>query len=270
MNLPSLPTDSLYKFLAITGLLLTGIGYYAPKVKMFDLQKEEMELNQEIDVFNLEINLEKEKFKDFEKEIKRFNKENNTNLIFTLKDSLFVFQTPISGHSKTALQANLIKDFVDKYKLNSIEWRKKDLLLNYKKRLVNQKVLEYNELEKISISSFFIGLIITTIGFVLWYYKIQNHQDEILERNNQETSKKEKICQSCGMSLKYDLHPYIEAEFCSSCYDGEKFKEPDLTLLEMENKIKKRMQEQGLSNDTIKKQLATLKTLNRWSQIFKW
>ena len=50
MNIPSLPTDNLYKFMAIVGVIITVLSFLIPARYMLSLQNEIIELETEIGV----------------------------------------------------------------------------------------------------------------------------------------------------------------------------------------------------------------------------
>ncbi len=61
-----------------------------------------------------------------------------------------------------------------------------------------------------------------------------------------------KNCQSCGMPMKRDekgggtnADGSKCGKFCSHCYQGGKFTQPDITLTEMQTRVKGKIQEFG-------------------------
>ena len=65
--------------------------------------------------------------------------------------------------------------------------------------------------------------------------------------------KKYRQCQSCGMPLKIDTNKSGSEMYCSSCYEGGAFKNPHMTLKEM----------QKLIDDV-------LKNVMKWWKPFRW
>lgn len=66
------------------------------------------------------------------------------------------------------------------------------------------------------------------------------------------TMKKYRNCQSCGMPLRKDLkgsgtnaHGKPSYKYCSHCYENGEFKQPDITLKEMQEKVRGKIQEMG-------------------------
>ena len=64
--------------------------------------------------------------------------------------------------------------------------------------------------------------------------------------------KKYKNCQSCGMPLRKDLkgsgtnkNGKLSHKYCSHCYEDGEFKQPEITMGEMQEKVKAKMQEMG-------------------------
>ncbi len=72
-------------------------------------------------------------------------------------------------------------------------------------------------------------------------------------------------CQSCGMPLSKDPAPLAGAAFCSYCYDGSKFKQPDFTLEQMTQLVEQKLREQGMPGFVAKWLAGSTKKLQRWS-----
>ena len=55
MNIPRLPTDSLYKFITLFGLALIFLYFYFTFTTFNSYSESEIDLNYEIDLLNLEV-----------------------------------------------------------------------------------------------------------------------------------------------------------------------------------------------------------------------
>jgi hypothetical protein len=156
------------------------------------------------------------------------------------------------------------------------------LLLVKRKMLIEQRVeqLEVLDDRKISLDRELNDNFEETIVFyvvaaaicLLMLLQILTYDLNVHRSNIKKVRKelKENFCQSCGMILKYDLHPHVEAEFCSTCYDGEKFREPDLTFTQMVEKVTENLKAQKLTKRQIKGYTSKIQKLNRWVRTIRW
>jgi len=62
-----------------------------------------------------------------------------------------------------------------------------------------------------------------------------------------------KVCQSCGMPLKRDekgggtnAHRSISIKYCSHCYVDGNFTSPNMTVKEMQDRVKMKLMEAGI------------------------
>ncbi len=56
-----------------------------------------------------------------------------------------------------------------------------------------------------------------------------------------------------------------DAAFCSYCYDGSTFKQPDFTLEQMQQLVEQKLREQGMPGFVAKWLAGSTKKLQRWS-----
>ncbi len=78
-------------------------------------------------------------------------------------------------------------------------------------------------------------------------------------------------CQSCGMPLKNDLQGggsnadgTLSQEYCSHCYIGGRFVEPNMTVDEMKMLVLEKLQEKGFPKFVASFFTLGLKRLKRW------
>ncbi len=80
-----------------------------------------------------------------------------------------------------------------------------------------------------------------------------------------------KFCQSCSMPLdnpemrgtEKDGSP--SEEYCTYCYQGGRFTNPDMTVDDMKNFIEKEMRRRNIDVAIVNKAMDSLKGLKRWS-----
>jgi len=82
-----------------------------------------------------------------------------------------------------------------------------------------------------------------------------------------------RICQSCSMPLsslellgtQKDGSP--KKIYCKYCYENGHFTNPQVTLEEMQTRIKSKMQEMEIDADTIVVAISSLPNLKRWRKL---
>jgi Putative zinc ribbon domain len=79
-------------------------------------------------------------------------------------------------------------------------------------------------------------------------------------------------CQSCGMPLSKDekgggseADGRESADYCSHCYDGGKFTEPELTADQMTRKVQAKMKEMHIPGFLARSFTKDIPTLRRWA-----
>lgn len=161
MNIPNIPTDNLYKFIALSGIIIVLLSIYIPKVKIAEvtdkiIDAKESKLILVVKVNNLESQVDR--FKDkFGPSIKE-NKENNKEL-------------------KVENLYGELDELNDVLFLLKIERIKQKAITERIEVLENRSV----EIFRWSIITLFNGLVMAFFGFWLWYSKVQKLHDLILK-----------------------------------------------------------------------------------------
>jgi hypothetical protein len=182
MNLPNLPTDNLYKFMALSGLAIFLFSIVFPLSQIHDIKLKMVEIETQQEVLKLEV-------------------EQIGNDVMDALATKGVLNT-----KKQALFRNYLNDLFKRNnnKELSKDWSKGEPILNIKEQAIFRKQLNeikkrlakimgeekkvmilYNELNTyyriIWIGGLF-GLIISFIGFGLWYILIQKPNDMLLQK----------------------------------------------------------------------------------------
>lgn len=80
------------------------------------------------------------------------------------------------------------------------------------------------------------------------------------------------ICQSCAMPLEKDedfstnKDGSKNQEYCVYCYKSGEFKDPDITLEGMLDKVESIMKQRGMAEDIIVKTKQMIPQLKRWKK----
>ena len=210
-QITGISNDNLYKFIAIFGLLVFFTQSIVEQ-KYHEIDLELLENQKQIEIMNIQINKSRDEIlnkikqvKILEKNQKETNIELNKILEQAKKDSSYIKEfknnNKIIPEKKVKemlerinerdnqtidLEANIYNSIEESKKLYDElkEFNKKiydnsiSLLTNeYELKKINEKI---NYINKISFQITLyriIGLIITIIGFLLWYFKIQKYFD---------------------------------------------------------------------------------------------
>lgn len=252
MTIPGLP-DKPSKFYLLTGIVILAliINYSAVSVHDHDVRASAYNFKK--------IDLKYEKLLDSLECFEAIKKIDTINANISNNNA--------SSMLLSEMEAN--KLFIVKKKLLDKKRQEIISILDSNEEIEdgNDNRSEYGEVFFIIIA--FLAIV---VGFVVW-------DDEEYESKHVLRKEAKSIpCQSCGMILKYDLHPFVDAEFCSHCFDGEKYINPELTLEELEKSVRENFKNQELKSKgkikvkakDIEKHIANLKKLNRWKGTLRW
>ena len=143
----NLPTDNLYKFLAISGLVIAMFSVYYLFQKSHELQFLIVEQKAELELQKYQMGRYDEKFKLQEEQL----------------------STEETSEKKRSVLDNIDKDLIEYAKAQT----------NSELNLAKIKILhhEYFYYKVTGITGFILGLFLMVFGFVLWYKKIQKPLD---------------------------------------------------------------------------------------------
>ena len=154
MQYPSFPTDNLYKFLAIAGVLAILVSNYLTSVVMMSMQK--MTADETKETLRYEESRLWEMIDDVR--LDHDEKVERTRELENMKPSL---------DSRRVLVIEQLHQRLDEIRTEA------ETQINMLGRLES------------------VGFFITPIGFILWWWKVQRHQDRILR--NEATGKSNKV-----------------------------------------------------------------------------
>jgi hypothetical protein len=160
MTLPNLPTDNLYKFLALGGLTLILFSFVFPKMQEHGLNRVLWETKIDIDVAEEQLRYIDEQSSILEAKRQEAYRK-NANLKPLKDDEMRILD----------LQHNL--------RIQQAQARNKTKLLSD----LSQELVGIRLFAKIGIA---LGLALTCFGFFLWYVKLQRHQDEFWKNRKRE------------------------------------------------------------------------------------
>jgi len=177
----NLPTDNLYKFLAISGLVIVMFSIYYPFQKDHELKFLLIDIDSEIKLKELQITYLETKSGLLKQELDKIEKMLNENDQIPDKElHRTKMQTMYDDFYKSVLELH-------KSNINIIKDTEKSQLLN--------KELEVYKI--IGIVSLVLGIIVMVGGFWVWYIKVQrpadNQLQQVKETQEKDTKSKELI-----------------------------------------------------------------------------
>jgi hypothetical protein len=151
MNLPEyIPTDNLYKFIAIFGLIIFVLAIIYPRKALNELYLQGLEIHGQIKIIELQKDSIEKKIESLTLLDKRMFEEREE----CLKDS---FNLQLKTQE-----------------LDNLNERNCYLVKEHKSYL------------KYSCAGIIIGIIMIFLGFTLWYFRLQVYQDKIIKKEASE------------------------------------------------------------------------------------
>jgi hypothetical protein len=210
MELPNLPTDNLYKFMSLTGIMFVVFFYVYPLTRIDRIRNEQTilvaeqgKLNASTEILKLRQNSLLKDLLTLEKKIDdKYGKPdsldklekkpriNLDNLWNNLHDKeyreylkfTFDYEKKIIPE-KNELQ--LLKSMTDS--INEIGNKQKLILVDIKSKnaQISEKIKQERNWLWMEIIGLSLGLILIILGFKFWYYKVQIPLDEKLRLENE-------------------------------------------------------------------------------------
>lgn len=144
MDYPSIPTDNLYKFIALGGLALMIFSVTYPANKALELHLDTIAVNAQVKKLTIEV-------ENLEREITRVE---TTKVI-----------------ERTDAEIKLLREKVTEQKFKSV-----DIRVSFEKAIVQMYWLRaYSIAAGLGLV---LGIIFSNIGFILWYRRVQKPNDQ--------------------------------------------------------------------------------------------
>ncbi|TDT44961.1 hypothetical protein CLV90_2040 [Maribacter spongiicola] len=162
MNVPNLPTDNLYKFMAIFGLIIFVFSLYLITSLRSNANDLIIQYNHENSNFNRRYD---KVWEEYNQLLEKYHIERNTdsiNVIISAKDS-----TELKEIIKSLRQAELA---IEKVEADNVQYK-----LEKEKNKIEYLINSSDSWEMKIL--FLFGLIMMNIGFFLWYHKNQIYID---------------------------------------------------------------------------------------------
>ena len=198
--IPSLPTDNLYKFIAISGLIMTLVAIIYPMtildsayLKIADLKSRRTNIEYELDKLHAKDTLINMKLNEL--------RGNIINDSIMEKEYKNLYSVEYNNSIRTLCRSKEFREyyaFVEKYenslfpfkaKMNEIEDLRKERedlrikIINLLKQSniisgkIDSEIKIYESKREIIFILLFMGMVLTFSGFFLWYIKVQHLLD---------------------------------------------------------------------------------------------
>ena len=169
MNIPSIPTDNLYKFLALSGTVIVLLSIYMAETKINEVEDAILDESEMIKILAV-------KYAALEKrtdEIKSIIENSILRQKGLYKKDLGKLELE---YSSLELK-ELLKELEETHLLLQIDKAKIE-----SKNLIIKKLHERSiTISRRGIMIIALGLIMTNIGFIFWYIKVQKPLDMVLQ-----------------------------------------------------------------------------------------
>jgi len=181
MNIPNLPTDSLYKFLAIAGLSLIVISLYLGYNLEMTHNAEAIKFNGDIAIFNKERDDLNSDLEFIKRKLKKLCAVCKCNCFDKNGDIQILPNFKGSGSSELNEQRHEVDSLLINYYDKQNQLVTKGLQIDTQKELIENSAKYRDTFMNIFMTLLGAGTVMTLIGFGLWYKKIQIYQDIILK-----------------------------------------------------------------------------------------
>ncbi len=220
MTLPNVPTDSLYKFLALTGIIIVIFCFIYTKnkneeivVEIFDLQLElaknsiEQKYHQPlIDDISQYLTVTASKTDSIGNVLDREKYFGDSLMSNVYNDSVMLTKNEVFKMQKYLLVREDYLNRLGKYlsdngKFENIDSKMNELLQmvknneiraaegNWKLQLLDYKIESLENWEKVAEYCLIFGLILFCSGFIFWYAKVQKPLDKKLQQDTEIATK---------------------------------------------------------------------------------
>jgi hypothetical protein len=156
MTLPQFPTDNMYKFMAIFGLTIALGSYVVVDWRVSNKALEKISLDREKLKYETERSYDSDVMKAYGDQIDEIDKEKNPDL----------------------KQISELTEIYDKTAQQYFQ-NEKNKVLDSEYKNVDDDIKLLNNALKYGI---IVGSVLTVIGFILWYFKLQRYQDNLIKK----------------------------------------------------------------------------------------
>jgi hypothetical protein len=172
---PPLPTDNLYKFQALAGLVILMLSIWFGVERYYEICVESVKINGETDKLSLEITNLMESLDHLERQTSRIIKTNDASTV---------------SLSTIGLSAIDFGKRLDDVKKIDMDIRVKGVEEDTHFALFKIQANQLRTIVKFSVIGGCLGIYFTVWGFYRWQTRVQDYQDRILRKEAEEEAPK--------------------------------------------------------------------------------
>ena len=186
MNIPNIPSDNLYKFIALASLITLILLVYVSKKTQSELSDEEIKYIGELKITIIKSNKLGNQLKSL---VDLRSKQHNQleQLLSELKTGKY--QNVKSKNSEIEKLENKISSMSEKIDLDQKELDILEVQNETTSGLLKNKRILIGIIDNVILYSSGLLLLLMSLGFYLWYVRVQKYQDKILKVQAKEIEK---------------------------------------------------------------------------------
>ncbi len=188
-----IPTDNLYKFIAISGLIICGFSLAVPYKTLNEYNLESNKISTQLSILKLESqyltedadNLkaeDKRLSKDVEEFKKEIEKKEEQTKEFTEKQKNYYKGIVLEMKKESNLIIKTAKQIIERNRSIGIKLEE----IKGKQKINDYLIKRIKEYKVFFSLTMIIGLIMESVGFFLWYTRLQVYQDKRVQDEKQE------------------------------------------------------------------------------------
>ena len=142
LNLPSPPTDNLYKFISIFGLVVSVIAFIYVETKSLENTQEIYQLNSEKRQLIVEKSkLERKKY-SLKDRLSDYDKKSNSKTPSILNDTVIVWTKVVAGPKELVDESKSITQLIEDLRIAELDYLKKETEIEDKQSIIDLKTSE--------------------------------------------------------------------------------------------------------------------------------
>lgn len=189
MTIPKLPTDNLYKFISLFGLTLIVFYIFFNHKNNLEINQDTNEIGYEIDLISAEIEKGNKERKLWISQVTDLCETKACNCKIKERTDFNISVTFDSKNCNTQAITDEILSLMNNIKVDVGKLEDKQSVITAKLNLIKKKKEFYANLKSKLTLMLIFGISTTLIGFSLWYFKVQKHQDILIKKQIAEFEK---------------------------------------------------------------------------------
>lgn len=181
---PPLPTDNLYKFMALFGVTLIALSFFAyyqyhqQFLRLRELALIEEYKNKSFAKWKESRQKEVSEFQAFSNKLNRTKEEYEKNPVDYISEMQQIL-------AQVQNQLDKMQEYRDRVEKENSDFLNDKSQLIIEAKVIADDLLYKKSLKQVSDVLATLGIVLIITGFSLWYYKLQLYQDRIIKKQAQ-------------------------------------------------------------------------------------